>query len=202
MLKSAAALATFALLTVPVLAQVPGSADPSRVEKGSYALDPNHTQVGFTVSHFGFTTYSGLFTKTAGKLTLDPADPAASKLDVTISTESVYTPSEKLTGELRASDWLDAAKYPQATFKSTKVEKTGDTTAKITGDLTLHGVTKPVTLDATFYGAGANPLSKKVTVGFEVTGKIKRSDFGVTKYVPLVGDEVDLKISAPFEKQG
>ena len=87
------------------------------------------------------------------------------------------------------------------TFKSTRVEKTGATTAQVTGDLTLHGVTKPVTLQARFFGFGANPFNKKPTVGFEVTGKIKRSDFGVTKYVPMIGDEVDLSISAPFEKQ-
>ena len=119
-----------------------------------------------------------------------------------VAADSVYTPSDKLTGELKSADWLDAAKFPAMTFTSTKIEKTGDTTAKVTGNLTLHGVTKPVTLDAKLFGVGPNPFNKKLTVGFEVTGTIKRSDFGVTKYVPMIGDDVDLNISAPFEKQG
>lgn len=191
-----------ALLAGHALAQTPGQPDPARVEKGSYVLEPNHARVRFSVSHFGFTTYSGDFNKASGTLSLDPADASHDKLDVTVATDSVYTPSAKLTDELKSADWLDAAKFPSMTFKSTKVEKTGPTTGKVTGELTLHGVTKPVTLDATFYGAGPNPFNKKLTVGFEVSGKIKRSDFGVTKYVPAVSDDVDLIISAPFEKQG
>lgn len=201
MLKFTAATVLTLALTGVVLAQTPGLPDPSKVEKGSYGVEPNHTQVHFSVSHFGFTTYSGNFNSTSGTLNLDPEKPADSKLDVSIATDSIYTPSEKLTGELKGADWLDAAKFPQATFKSTKVEKTGATTAKVTGDLTLHGVTKPVTLQARFFGFGPNPFNKKPTLGFEVSGKIKRSDFGVTKYVPMIGDEIDLSISAPFEKQ-
>lgn len=201
MLKFTAATVLTLALTGIALAQTPGLPDPAKVEKGSYGVEPNHTQVRFSVSHFGFTTYSGNFNATSGTLSLDPAKPADSKLDVSIATDSVYTPSEKLTGELKSADWLDATKFPQATFKSTKVEKTGATTAEVTGDLTLHGVTKPVTLQARFFGFGPNPFNKKPTLGFEVSGKIKRSDFGVTKYVPMIGDEIDLSISAPFEKQ-
>ena len=194
-----------AALAGPALAAAPGTPgvpDATRVEKGAYSVEPNHARVRFTVNHFGFTTYSGDFNTTSGTLDLDPAKLGDSKLDVKVSTESVYTPSDKLTGELKSADWLDSAKYPDITFKSTKVEKTSASTAKVIGDLTLHGVTKPVTLDAKFFGAGPNPFNKKLTVGFEVTGKIKRSDFGVTKYVPMIGDEVELSISAPFEKQG
>lgn len=200
MSKLTATISLLALLATPVLAQTPGMPDPSKVEAGSYGVEPSHTRVRFSLSHFGFTTYSGDFNKTSGTLTLDPAKPANSKLDVTVSVDSVYTPSDKLTGELKSADWLDAGKFPDMTFKSTKVEKTGAMTAKVMGDLTLHGVTKPVTLDAKFFGAGPNPFNKKLTVGFEVSGKIKRSDFGVTKYVPMIGDEVEILISAPFEK--
>ena len=203
MLKHYAAAAAFGLALVsPVLAQTPGMPDPAKVEKGAYSLEPSHTRVRFSVNHFGFTTYSGDFNKTAGTLDLDPAKPADGKLDVAVDVDSVYTPSQKLTDELKSADWLDATKFPKMNFKTTKIEKTGSTTAKVTGELTLHGVTKPVTLDAKFFGAGPNPFNKKLTVGFEATGKIKRSEFGVTKYVPMIGDEVDLMISAPFEKQG
>ena len=201
MSRIVSSLAVVAALATPVLADAALTKDAAKVEAGTYAVEPNHTQVGFSVSHFGFSTYKGLFQKTSGTLVLDPAKPDASKIDVTVATDSVYTPSDKLTGELKSADWLDAAKFPEITFKSTKVEKTGPESAKVTGDLTLHGVTKPVTLTAKFFGAGANPMSKKYTAGFEVTGKIKRSDFGVKTYVPVIGDEVDLSISAPFEKQ-
>lgn len=190
-----------AVLAGPAMAQTPGTPDPAKVEAGTYSVEPSHARVRFSVNHFGFTNYSGDFNKTSGTLILNPAKPTESKLDVTVATDSVTTPSDKLTGELKSADWLDAGKYPDITFKSTKVEKTGATTAKVTGDLTLHGVTKPVTLSAKFFGAGPNPFNKKLTTGFEVTGKIKRSEFGVTKYVPMVGDEVDLTIEAPFEKQ-
>ena len=201
MIKSTTLVALTLALAGPALSQTAGVPDVAKVEKGIYGVEPSHARVRFSVNHFGFTTYSGDFNTTSGMLDLDPAKPADSRLSVTVSTGSVYAPSEKLTSELKSADWLDAAKFPDMTFKSTKIEKTSETTATVMGDLTLHGVTKPVTLDATFFGAGPNPFNKKLTIGFEVTGKIKRSDFGVTKYVPLIGDKVDLMISAPFEKQ-
>jgi polyisoprenoid-binding protein YceI len=103
---------------------------------------------------------------------------------------------------LKGDQWLDAKANPQITFKAKSVTVTGPQTATVTGDLTLHGVTKPVNLQAKLNGGGVNPLDKKFTVGFELAGKIKRSDFGVKTYLPLIGDEVDLTISAAFEKQG
>ena len=109
------------------------------------------------------------------------------------------TTNEKLDGELRGDQWLDAGKFPDAHFVSRTVTETGPNSADVLGDLTLHGVTKPVTLHVSFNGAGTNPIDKAYTVGFDARGTIKRSDFGVTKYVPLVGDEVDLIISAAFE---
>ena len=109
-------------------------------------------------------------------------------------------PNAKLKEELDGDQWLDAAKYPDITFKSTKVAKTGADTAKVTGEFTLHGVTKPLTLNVKFNGAGTNPLDKTYTSGFEATGMIKRSDYGVKTYVPLIGDDVDIMISAAFEK--
>jgi polyisoprenoid-binding protein YceI len=197
------------LLAVPLLAQgtpsVPGLADVSRVTAGSYTTDPGHSMVGWQVSHFGFNDYLGLFGDVGGTLTLDPANPGAAKVDVTIPVSKVTTASAGLTGHLlRAGteggkpDFFGPAPA-DARFVSTNVVAEG-TTAKITGDLTLNGVTKPVTLDATFVGAGVNPYSKKETVGFHAMGTIKRSEFGVAYGIPVIADEVRLHISVAFEK--
>lgn len=196
-----------ALLTTavsPAFAQMPPppTRDPAKVEAGSFAVEPAHTRVLFSVSHLGFTTYYGDFTTVSGTLDFNPKAPVASALSVSIPINTVSTTSPKLDGELKSNDWLDATAFPTATFKSTKIVVTGRDEGQVTGELTLHGVTKTETFTVKFNGGGLNPLSKKYTVGFEVSGKIHRSDFGVKKYVPLVGDEVGLIISAAFEKQG
>jgi polyisoprenoid-binding protein YceI len=121
---------------------------------------------------------------------------------VTIPVDSVQTTSAKLNDELKGDQWFDAAKFPNATFESTSVRITGRNDAVVTGNLTLHGVTQPETLKVHFIGAGVNALDKKYTTGFEATGTIKRSDFGVKMYVPYVSDEVQLRIAGAFEKQG
>jgi len=185
-----------AALSGPALAQV-ANHEPSQVQAGSYAVDPAHTQVGFGVSHMGFTTYYGHFTDASGTLELTPKNPAGSKLSVSVPTASVATTSEKLDGELKSEQWFDAAKYPAISFVPS-----GNGEAKVVGNLTMHGVTRPVTLDAKFVGAGVNPLDKKYTVGFAITGVVSRSEFGVKTYVPLIGDEVAITISGAFEKQG
>jgi polyisoprenoid-binding protein YceI len=173
--------------------------DPAAVQAGAYDVEPLHTRVLFSLSHLGFTTWYGDFTGVSGTLNLDPKKVGASTLEIHIPTASVSTTNAKLDGELKSDQWLDATKFPEIVFKSIKVTETGPGAGKVTGDLTFHGVTKPVTLAVKFNAAGANPMSKKYTAGFEVSGKIKRSDFGVKTYVPLVGDDVDLIISAAFE---
>ena len=183
------------------VAQAPAPHDPSRVEAGTYTLDPNHTQVAFTVSHMGFSNYTGLFSGASGELTLDPKAAGASTLNVSVSVASVMTTSPKLDAELKSAQWIDAAQFPVMTFVSTKVVPDGADKATVTGDLTLHGVTRPVVLRVTFVGAGTNPLNKKVTVGFEATGELKRSDFGVKTYVPLIGDALHLTIAGAFERK-
>ena len=181
-------------------AQGPANPDPAAARPGVYALEPSHTRVLFSVSHMGFTTWYGDFTGASGQLTLDPAHPDASRLEVSIPIASVATTNAKLDGELKSGDWLDAGRFPTATFRSEHVAVTGPREADIAGELTLHGVTRPLTLHAHFNGAGVNPLDHGYTTGFEVTGTIQRSAFGVSKYVPLVGDNVTLIISAAFEK--
>ncbi|TXN00171.1 polyisoprenoid-binding protein [Methylobacterium sp. WL64] len=195
------ALVLASSLATPSLAQSPPTRDPAQIEAGTYQVDANHTQVGWRVSHMGFSNYAGGFSNVSGTLDLQPKNPAQSKLTVKIPVASVTTTSDKLTGELKGDQWLDAAKFPDMTFVSTKVTPEGRDKAKVAGDLTLHGVTKPVTLDVTLVGAGTNPLSKKLTVGFEATGTLKRSEFGVKTYVPLIGDDLHLTIAGAFEHQ-
>ncbi|WP_395372352.1 YceI family protein [Komagataeibacter diospyri] len=182
-------------------AQQVATPDPSAVRAGTYRVEPYHTQVGFTLSHMGFSNFSGFFTGVSGSLKIDPAHLSATSLDVTIPVQSVDTTVPKLDGELKSAQWFDAGQFPNATFKSTRIVQTGANTADITGNLTLHGVTRPVTLKARLVGSGTNPLDKMFTVGFEATGTIVRSQFGVKQYVPLVGDEVTLTIAGAFELQ-
>ena len=173
------------------------------VKSGTYAIEPEHTEVVFGVSHFGFSTYYGQFPGASGVLKLDGANPAASQLDVSIPVAQVWTASAKLTDELKSADWLDAAKFPAMTFHSTKVTLTSPTTADVVGDLTLHGVTHPVTLKAVFKKAGVFAMTQKYMTGFDITGHVKRTDFGVSKYAAYgLADDVEVTISAPFVRTG
>ncbi len=199
LILTASAALLLAGSSLPALAQATNN--PADVQAGSFAVDSGHTQVGFTLSHMGFSNFSGRLSNVTGTLTLAGGDHSGSKLSVSVPASSFSTPVEKLNEELTSADWFDAGKFPAITFTSTKVTSTGPDSATITGDLTLHGVTKPITLTAHFVGAGTNPLSKKYTVGFDATGTVKRSEFGVTKYVPLIGDDVTLSLHGAFEKQ-
>ena len=196
-----AALLAASIVALPTAVSAQTVTDPARVQSGTYAIEPGHTQVGFSLLHFGFTYYSGLFSNVSGTLELNSKMPTASKLSVTIPVASVQTTSDKLTDELKSDQWFDAVKFPNATFVSTDVKRTGKDDAIVTGNLTLHGVTKPETLKVHFVGAGINPMDKNYTTGFEATATIKRSDFGVKMYVPYVGDDVTLRIAGAFEKQ-
>ena len=149
----------------------------------------------------GFTNNMGTIAEPTGTLTLDKANPAASKVSVEFTVAKLRTGVPKLDEHLMTADFFDAAKFPTATFVSTAVKPEGATGAEITGNLTIKGVTKPVTLDAEFYGAGIQPMSKKENIGFIATATIKRSDFNMSYGVPMVGDAIELKIIAGFEKQ-
>jgi polyisoprenoid-binding protein YceI len=199
-----------ALAAVPVVAQqheqlpteAPGAPDPSRAVAGTYQVNPDHTQVLFTLSHLGFSEYTGMFTLPTGTLTLDPKNPAADKVDVTFRIDKVRTTVPELDAHLQTADFFDAAKYPTAHFVSTKVTQTGDGAATIDGDLTFHGVTRPVSLDARFVGAGKGIMGPpNPNIGFAATTTIKRSDWGMGFGVPLVSDDVLLTINAAFEQK-
>jgi polyisoprenoid-binding protein YceI len=188
-------------LAAPVLAQapagLPGAPIKARVTAGTYQVDPAHTQVTWQVNHMGFSMLQGQFGASAGSLTIDPAKPDAAKVDVTFQIDQLSTTSEHFATHLKSKDFFDAAANPTARFVSTAVRASGDK-ATITGNLTIKGVTKPVTLQATFVGAGANPMNKKTNVGFRATTSINRADFGLGMAVPVVSDKVDLTINAAF----
>jgi polyisoprenoid-binding protein YceI len=196
------ALATAAV--APVVAQMPttppGAVDASRVRAGTYKVDSAHTIIAWKVDHFGFNPYYGLFGDPTGTMTLDPANPSAASVNITIPIARTTVTSEGLYKHLMTGDFFETEKHPNATFVSTRVVPSG-TSAKIEGNLTVRGVTKPVVLDAKFTGAGDNPMSKANTIGFEATTSIKRSDFGMKFLIPMVADQVDLKITVAFERQ-
>src|SRR4051812_33673906 len=204
------ALASLAILALAATAQaaenVPAPA-AGPVPQGAYQMDKAHTSLLFKVNHLGFSNFTGRFTRYDAKLTFDPAKLAASSVNVTIDPKSIATDNapdgflEQLSGE----KFLDAAKYPQMTFTSRSVEDTGNGNFRIRGELTLHGVTRPLTLDAHYNGGYAgHPYDPHARVGFSAQGKFKRSDFGVSFGVPSpgssfgVGDEVEVQLETEF----
>ncbi|RYD65070.1 MAG: polyisoprenoid-binding protein [Sphingomonadales bacterium] len=202
-------LAATAIATPIVAQQMPGTKDKAAITGGTYTVDANHTLVKWEVNHFGFSPLWGLFGQVTGTMQLDPKNPGASKVDVTIPVSKMVTGVPGFTAHL-LRDGKDGGKPDffgsapaDAKFVSTHVmiDADGDE-AKVHGNLTLNGITKPVTLDVDFYGAGKAPaqMGGKENVGFEAEAKIKRSDFGLGYAVPLVSDEVELTIAAAFQK--
>ena len=176
---------------------------------GTYKVDPAHTSVTFRVNHIGMSHYTARFTRTDASLQLDPAKPDAAQLDVTVDPKSLETDNADKTYDfdamLTGPDWLDAAKFPKIAFRSTKIELTGPKTAKITGDFTLHGVTKPLVLETTFNGGyTGHPMDPNARIGFSARGTLKRSDYGVSLGVPKPGstlgvsDEVEVIVETEF----
>lgn len=199
-LISLVAVMAAAVTIVPHAAYAQAAAAP-QVQAGTYKVESHHTLAQFSVNHFGFNDFFGVIPDATGTLVLNPAQGlAGTKLDVSLPVNRISTTNEVLDGELKSADWLDAARYPTIRFVSEKVEQTGPRTARITGSITMHGVTKPMVLNATLGGSGVNPMTKAYTVGFSAKGTIKRSEFAVTKYVPYVGDELAISITAAFEK--
>jgi len=199
MRKVLAASLLLAALAVPATAQV--SSDPKQAPTGSYSLEPRHSQVLFAIPHLGITDYYGRFNKLSGSLSFNSGDLEKSSVSVTIDMTSIDTPSHELIGELVGANVFNTSAFPTATFKSTDVKRTGPTTGTITGNLTLHGVTKPVTLDVSFGGVTSDPLSGADDIGFHATATVKRTDFGITGMIweGMVSDEVKLTIEALFQ---
>ncbi len=176
------------------------------VPSGVYKMDPTHASLVWRVNHIGLSRYTARFTKFDINLDLNAEDVTKSKVSATLDPLSVrtdYVGSKDFDKEISSDPkYLNAGKFPEITFTATGIEATGDTTGKMTGDLTMLGVTKPVTFDITLNGAQKkHPFAQKPAVGFGAVGTIKRSDYGFTHLLPLVGDEVTLMIEAEFIKQ-
>jgi polyisoprenoid-binding protein YceI len=187
----------------------PAIPEPSTdgIPAGDYKLDPAHASLVFTVSHLGFSNYTASFGSVAADLKLNPANPGAAVLNATVDPASLqlFNPPKGFLEELKGKDWIDAAQHPRITFKSTRISVTGKNAADVTGDLTLHGVTKPVTLKMTYNGGYAGHVYEpNARIGFSAHGTFKRSDFGISQGVPAPGsnmgvsDDVSVRIEAEF----
>ncbi|MGH8442441.1 MAG: YceI family protein [Nevskiaceae bacterium] len=174
-----------ALVALPLAA---GAAD-------ELEIDGSHTYPNFTVSHRGLSLIHGRFNDTSGKVVVD-RDGKTSSVKVVVQTASVDTGHDKRDEHLRSAEFLDVAKYPTMTYESTKVTFTGAETARVEGNLTLHGVTKPLALEVTRFTCTMHTVKKTPICGFSARGTVKRSDFGITYGVPNLGEDVELQIEA------
>lgn len=175
-------------------------AAPAFASPETYTLDPMHTAVEFHINHFGFSNPSGKFMNIQGTLVLDQQNPAASKVNVTIPIASIDTDIAKLDEHVKGKEFLDAEAFPTATYVSDRVDITGKDSAVVHGMLTLHGVTKPVALNVKLNKLDKNMMNK-MTAGFTATASINRSDFGMTRYLPGLGDQVRIDIESEANLQ-
>ena len=177
------------------LAGLLGAAVSVQAAPVTYKLDPAHTMVLFSWNHFGYSNPTANFGLGEGTLVFDEQHPANSSVEVTLPLANLDSHVPALDEHLKKPDFLDAGKYPTVTFKSTAVESLGGNKFKVTGDLTVHGMTRPVVLDATLNKAEFNPMFKADVIGFDATTTIKRSEFGVGGGMPMVGDDVTIRIT-------
>jgi len=177
------------------LAGLLGAAVSVQAAPVTYKLDPSHTMVLFSWNHFGYSNPTADFGLGEGTLVFDEQHPAASSVQVTLPLAMLDTHVPALDKHLKEPDFFNADKYPVVMFKSTAVQPLGGNKFKVTGNLTVHGVTKVVVLDATLNKIGPHPMSKAQSIGFDATASIKRSDFGVGAYVPNVSDAVNIRIT-------
>jgi polyisoprenoid-binding protein YceI len=198
-----AGAAAAALLTSgAVVARTQATQVPAEVRAGAYALDSDHGKITWSVSHMGFSTYYGQFVNVQAALNLDPANPSASTLTATIPLTDVDSNSDGLDGHLQTPDFFDTANHPTATFRSTRIviDPSDPTEADVHGELTLRGVTKPVIMEVEFNQAGPS-MGGAYRVGFDGEAKVKRSEFGISYGVPMLGDDVKLHIEGEFVLQ-
>jgi polyisoprenoid-binding protein YceI len=168
---------------------------PAFAATAPYEVDPRHSHVFCTYSPFGLSNITGRVGDVAGTIAIDAGDVGASSVNVTIPVHSLSTGVPKLVEHMKSPVMIDAAPFPTATFASTSVKAVGKDHLQVTGNLTLHGVTRPVVLDTTINFAGPHPMNKAPAAGFDATANLKRSDFGIGYGLPNVGDEVQLRIT-------
>ena len=200
--RAAAAAVSLSLLTGgAVVAQPALPRVPAEVQAGAYDLDSDHGKITWSVDHLGFSTYKGQFVNVDADLVLDPANPSASTLTATIPLTDVDSNSDGLDAHLQTADFFDTANHPVATYvsRSVTVDPADATRATVVGDLTLRGVTRPVTMEVKFNQAGPS-MGGVYRAGFDGHATIRRSDFGIDFALPMLGDEVDLHIEGEFTR--
>lgn len=188
------------LLLSPVSVAAAPSQDPMKVPAGDYVLDKNHASLSAKVAHMGYSHYTLRFDRLEGAFSYDPANWTATRTTISVDPASVSTGQPSFDRQIAGPQFLDAAKYPAISFVGTSVSGE-DGKGQVNGDLTFHGVTKPVILDVAFNGVGPGMLGVGTRLGFSGMAHIKRSDFGVTAVSPLVGDDVDLVFEVEFTKK-
>lgn len=200
---------TFRTLTAACLATslattawaVPNSQDPARVPPGEYVLDKSHASLVVKVAHMGFSGYTMRFDRLEGTFTYDPAAWTTTKATITVDPASISTGQPSFDRQIAGSQFLDAARYPAITFTTKALSLDAEGRGRIDGELTFHGVTRPVTLEATFNGVGSGMLGVGTRLGVSGHGRIKRSEFGVDAVSSLVGDDVDLAFEVEFTRK-
>lgn len=177
------------------------SKDPSRAPSGAYKIDSAHTLILFSLLHLDLTEYVGRIDRISGTLNFDANEPEKSSTDITADMDSIDTPSGRLNDDLKGPGVFDTAQFPTTTFKSTSLTRTGPDTGRMTGDLTIKGITKPVVFDVVFHGGAASPINGDYMLGFHASTVIKRTDFGLTGMIwnSFVGNDVTLTIEAAFD---
>ena len=195
-------VALFCLLAVGGCAAVlkpDVSTEPQALRAGAYALDPAHRALLFKIDHLGFSAYVGRFDAFDASLDFDEANPESARVEAVIEMASLDVGDEEFAETLKGPNWFDAATFPQAVFRSTSIDVTGDNRGVMIGDLTLHGVTAPVSLDVVFNGGGTDRLRRGAyVVGFSASGSFRRSDFGIDRFSGLIADDVAIEIEAEF----
>lgn len=181
---------------------------PAGAESQTYVFDKDHTSIAFSWDHLGLSRQGGRVMQHKGMLELDLESPEASRVEITMKAQSLWTGVEALDRHLRSPDFFNAARHPDITFKSTTVRKTGDKAGEVDGELTMMGITKPVTLAVTLNFSGEHPLAKinpaykeMAAVGFSATATLKRSDWGLQRGAPLISDEIRIVIEAELTRR-
>lgn len=200
-ITSAALAASVAFAGIGIAA-ADGHLLSEKVDAGTYQMDVTHGYVTFSYSHFGLSNPQISFKTVDAQITLDADDPTASQVNVTIAADSIDSDVPVFNEHLNSDNWFNTAEHPEITFVSTGLTQSEDDhdAGTLTGDLTIKGITKPVTLDVTLLGAMEHPLSKKDTLGIQATGSVLRSDFDLGAYAPAVSDEIAITISGEFNK--
>lgn len=171
------------------------------MEPGNYSLDTDHASLLFKVDHMGFSTFVGRFNQFDAQLNFNAAKPTQSSLQATVDMTSVDVNNEKFEKALKGSFWLNTKKYPQAYFETTSAQQISEQVLRFKGNLTFLGVTKPIFVDVTINGAADNLVSGKYTIGFSALATFKRSEFGLSTFIPTVGDDIELEIHAEFQQR-